>query len=175
MKSFALLGSAVSLASAMCGHGTTLSPRSDIIAAPSFGYTGSIGPLGWHGIASGNMECAIGQQQSPIDILPGTVSSVSGTTLNLQLQNYAHGAELENLGTTLEAFVNGTMVLNNKVHSLRQFHFHTPSEHRIDGEYYPMEVHFVFESAGELDMAHPCLKYMLIVPIQITTLLSLAS
>jgi carbonic anhydrase len=31
---------------------------------------------------------------------------------------------------------------------LKQFHFHSPSEHHINGQVYPMEVHFVFQADG---------------------------
>jgi carbonic anhydrase len=36
-------------------------------------------------------------------------------------------------------------------YKLVQFHFHTPSEHRLHGEQFPMELHFVHRNAlGEL-------------------------
>ena len=50
------------------------------------------------------------------------------------------GAPFENLGSTVEVVVNGTATYNGTTYSLKQYHFHTPSEHRINGEYYPLEV-----------------------------------
>lgn len=35
------------------------------------------------------------------------------------------------------------LVHNDKKYYLREFHFHNPSEHSIDGVFYPMECHFV--------------------------------
>ena len=41
--------------------------------------------------------------------------------------------------------------LGDKVFALKQFHFHTPSEHTFLSKYFPMEAHFVHQSeAGEL-------------------------
>jgi len=40
--------------------------------------------------------------------------------------------------------------VNGKEFELKQFHFHTPSEHTIDGEYFPLEMHMVHEAAGML-------------------------
>lgn len=37
----------------------------------------------------------------------------------------------------------GTMTLDNQVHKLAQFHFHSPSEHTINGQSYPLEMHMV--------------------------------
>jgi hypothetical protein len=31
---------------------------------------------------------------------------------------------------------------------LKQFHFHTPSEHTVDGDYFPLEMHLVHEATG---------------------------
>jgi carbonic anhydrase len=33
-------------------------------------------------------------------------------------------------------------------YSVAQFHFHTPAEHRVNDDFYPMEMHWVFESEG---------------------------
>ncbi|EDR04367.1 uncharacterized protein LACBIDRAFT_237891 [Laccaria bicolor S238N-H82] len=54
-------------------------------------------------------------------------------------------AEFENLGSTVEAevVINGTTIFERKTYSLKQYHFHTPAEHLIDAQFYPMGVHFV--------------------------------
>ncbi|TMJ20230.1 MAG: carbonic anhydrase family protein [Alphaproteobacteria bacterium] len=41
----------------------------------------------------------------------------------------------------------GTLELDGKSYELRQYHFHTPAEHRIDGAVAAMEIHYVFEAA----------------------------
>jgi carbonic anhydrase len=37
----------------------------------------------------------------------------------------------------------GTLTIDDKAYQLAQLHFHTPSEHTIDGTRYPAEVHLV--------------------------------
>jgi carbonic anhydrase len=51
----------------------------------------------------------------------------------------------ENLGHTVQVdFKDGsTCISNGKNYTSKQFHFHTPSEHLIDGITYPMEMHIV--------------------------------
>jgi hypothetical protein len=34
---------------------------------------------------------------------------------------------------------------NGRIYDLSQFHFHDPSEHRVDGRTYPMEIHLVHQ------------------------------
>ncbi|KAB5558675.1 carbonate dehydratase [Coniochaeta sp. 2T2.1] len=161
MKSLVLLPSIASLATAFCGHGTSLHPRDDHTPAPisTFGYDGITGPLGWHALnMSANSLCALGKHQSPINIIKKDYPC-STPPLNFTFDDYPHGAEIENLGTTLEVFINGSMSLpqppcdggargkcTDKLYKLRQFHFHSSSEHHIEGVMYPMEVHFVFQA-----------------------------
>jgi carbonic anhydrase len=57
--------------------------------------------------------------------------------------------EFENLGTTIEVVLNGTTTIAGKEFRLMQFHMHTPSEHHVNGEYQPLEVHIVHEETGE--------------------------
>jgi carbonic anhydrase len=57
--------------------------------------------------------------------------------------------EFENLGTTVEVIANGTTEFGGKTFNLKQFHFHSPSEHRINEEYFPLEMHMVHEAAGK--------------------------
>lgn len=51
----------------------------------------------------------------------------------------------ENLGSTIEVLANGTTNFEGTDFRLVQFHMHTPSEHHIDGEYYPLELHMVHQ------------------------------
>ena len=49
---------------------------------------------------------------------------------------------------------NGTFIrgknATESTYNLAQFHFHSPSEHRIDGEDYPMELHLVHTQGTKL-------------------------
>jgi carbonic anhydrase len=60
--------------------------------------------------------------------------------------------ELNNGHTVQVSHKSGCHVaLNNLTYNLRQFHFHEPSEHHIDGKTFPMEMHFVHQNeAGEI-------------------------
>ena len=83
-------------------------------------------------------------------MIDSTISYVPGSSIEWTVPNYDEGAEFENLGTNVEVVVNGSMVDRNsgKHFELAQFHFHTPAEHRVDDMFYPMEMHWVFESDG---------------------------
>jgi carbonic anhydrase len=63
--------------------------------------------------------------------------------------NNVEEAEFENLGTTLEVLATGTTTFAGTEFALKQFHMHTPSEHRIAEEYFPLEVHMVHEAADK--------------------------
>ncbi|GKZ35670.1 hypothetical protein AbraIFM66950_006416 [Aspergillus brasiliensis] len=127
---------------ASCFHNTPLARRT---TAPSFGYTAEHGPLNWYGLdPSANVACATGTHQSPIVIGSSEISKVDNKTVVLNIPTVSD-LEFENLGTTIEVpLTNGTLVVGDHTYTLAQFHFHTPSEHRIDEEHFPMEAHFVF-------------------------------
>jgi carbonic anhydrase len=150
----ALLVLAPALSAASCLHGTTLVPRSEHGAAgaapaPTFGYSGAHGPLHWHTLqAPAYNKCARGRHQSPINIEPNatTITALHDAEKRPRL-HYPHvpSAQLHNLGTTLQTPVNGSLAFGGATWALKQFHFHTPSEHRLEEEYFPVEVHFVHE------------------------------
>ncbi len=54
-----------------------------------------------------------------------------------------------NNGHTIEVETEGSnsLILDGIVYELKQFHFHTPSEHRVGGSGYDMELHLVHASA----------------------------
>ncbi|KAL9118468.1 MAG: hypothetical protein Q9187_004985 [Circinaria calcarea] len=135
--------------SASCIHGTHLLPRqSETVPISNFGYSGNIGPLNWVSInETANALCSLGRFQSPINI-DASIELDNGTSSTLRIPDVEE-ADFENLGTTVEVVVNGTLVDRGKEYALAQFHFHTPSEHRVFGEYQAMEAHFVFQAEGE--------------------------
>jgi carbonic anhydrase len=150
MKTFAI-ASFASLAAAVCHHGTTLSPRSAGLAKRAegaFGFHELEGALNWHGLDPLNELCAVGTNQSPINVNGGQ-TSVGGSSFSLSVNSYPSGAEFENLGTTVQVYADGSATVGGVSYNLAQFHFHTPSEHHLHGEYFPAEVHFVFQAAGK--------------------------
>ncbi|KAL6901192.1 alpha carbonic anhydrase [Trichoderma evansii] len=134
---------------AACDYGTHLYPREHTVPVSTFGYNGLIGPLNWYGLnKTANKLCATGQHQSPI-VLDSSIATAQGSSISFNVDAYPFGTEFENLGSTLEVPVNGTLKAGGKNYKLAQFHFHTPSEHRINSEYHPMELHFVFSTADK--------------------------
>jgi carbonic anhydrase len=104
------------------------------------------GPQSWLHLCSakpGPSSCG-GSRQSPIDIV--TTSVVNADSFRLSEDYEQHTIEVENNGHTLEFEAdNDVLTLNGSKYVLKQFHFHTPSEHKMDGKQYPMEIHFVHQ------------------------------
>jgi carbonic anhydrase len=84
-----------------------------------------------------------GQAQSPIDIISDSTIKDSSQFISIKFNTGI--TAVENLGHTIQLdFKEGsTTVAGGKTYSSKQFHFHTPSEHMIDGITYPMEMHIV--------------------------------
>ena len=123
-----------------------------------WGYEGDIGPEHWADLSPDFAMCRDGAEQSPIDLAGAT--EVEGAALErrlgetvLNLEQRARVMDIVDNGHTIQVTNDVPMALDmDGVHyELVQFHFHAPSEHTIDGEHAPLEVHFVHKSAaGEL-------------------------
>jgi len=81
--------------------------------------------------------------QSPVNILSD--STLTDTNQEVAIKFGTDITEIENLGHTIQLdFKAGSdFSVGGKTFTSRQFHFHTPSEHLIDGVTYPMEMHIV--------------------------------
>ncbi|OCL04901.1 carbonic anhydrase [Glonium stellatum] len=136
-----------SYATASCLHGTSHLLRRTTpdgrVAVSKFGYTESEGPLHWAGLSTNNSACAMGTTQSPINIDSSIPTAIYAPKVSIPS---VQSAEFENLGSTVEVVVNGTATFNGTNYALKQFHFHTPSEHRINEEYFPLEMHMVHQA-----------------------------
>ena len=114
--------------------------------APHWSYEGEEGPEHWGEIADLYRMCSEGKNQSPIDI---TVDVHAGLP---ELVFDYHSSDLSeiNNGHTIQQNVQPgsymTITGRDVRYELKQFHFHSPSEHKIDGRSYAMELHFVHVS-----------------------------
>jgi carbonic anhydrase len=87
--------------------------------------------------------------QSPINILTKTVEHVGSRAINVSFKDEVES--VENLGHTIQLnFAEGsTITAYGKVFHFEQMHFHTPSEHLLDGMRFPMDLHIVNDSIDE--------------------------
>jgi carbonic anhydrase len=83
-----------------------------------------------------------GLMQSPINIL-STETAAGHHEITLHFNDEIN--EIENLGHTilLDFQPGSTITFDENVYEFLQLHFHTPSEHLVDGITYPMEMHIV--------------------------------
>lgn len=119
--------------------------------APHWGYNCQEGaPFEWGLLAEEFAECLEGQEQSPIPI--STTGSIHRPLPPLQTEYQTANLRVVNDGHTVEAFiqglVGGTLRIGSRTYRLERFHWHTPSEHWIDGNVFPMELHMVHAAAG---------------------------
>lgn len=110
----------------------------------------SQGPAGWAALDPvKNALCAKGTAQSPINLIGGVTRSVPKGQLSFFIPDMTKGADFENLGTTVEVMAEGgKLSLAGTQYTLRQFHFHLPSEHLDHGLSMAMEMHMVWEADG---------------------------
>src|SRR6187431_2974849 len=82
-----------------------------------------------------------GFEQSPININSSDSSSNNTHKITLYFNDKIN--KIENLGHTVQLdFKDGsTITYDDTVFTFKQCHFHTPSEHLIDGITFPMEMH----------------------------------
>jgi len=132
-----------------------------------WGYgDGPNGPAHWGELNSEYATCAAGKQQSPINfelnIKEAALPSI-GWTYPEEAAEDKDGKDSEVLG---REFYNGhtfevedlgepRILLDGITYELQRLHVHTPSEHRVAGRHYDMELHFVHsaEVDGETKIA----------------------
>ena len=119
--------------------------------APHWTYEGEHGPAAWAQLAPENATCANGHRQSPIDITDGIKVELDA----VQFVYQPTGFRVIDNGHTVQVNVapgNAIEVLGKR-YELVQFHFHRPSEERIDGKPFDMVVHLLHKSVdGQLAM-----------------------
>jgi carbonic anhydrase len=107
-------------------------------------YLGVEGPEHWSMLTPEYRTCEAGRQQSPINI---TMAHHDHNPEPLEFHYQTSAVHELNNGHTIQvSHVSGCHVnLNHHTYQLRQFHFHEPSEHHIEGTGFPMEMHLVHQ------------------------------
>ena len=108
---------------------------------PHWGYEGHSGPEHWGELAPDYETCGKGKNQSPINL----TGMVEATLPALSLAYQTGGQSVLNNGHTVQVSyeAGSQLTVDERRFELKQFHFHVPSENRIEGESFPMEAHFV--------------------------------
>jgi len=107
-----------------------------------WGYTGHDSPESWGELSEEFRLCSTGKNQSPVNI----TETVSGRLPAIKVNYKPSVVNVENNGHTIQVnYPEGgnTVSVNGRTHTLKQFHFHVPSENQIKGRTFPMEAHFV--------------------------------
>ncbi len=100
-----------------------------------------------------------GFEQSPVNIISAT-NNDGKHDITLYFKDEIN--KIENLGHTVQLdFAEGSSITqDDTIFAFKQCHFHTPSEHLIDGMTYPMEMHIVNIMPNEDKNATP--QYLVI-------------
>jgi carbonic anhydrase len=104
-------------------------------------YDGSQGPDAWGKLRPEYSKCASGQRQSPIDIRGGIAVDLEPIKFDYRPSAFS---VIDN-GHTVQVNVEpgNAITITGKRYELVQFHFHRPSEERINGRQYDMVAHLV--------------------------------
>ena len=122
------------------------------LEAPPWGYSAADGPARWAELSSNYAVCGTGGDQSPVDIAGYQVADDPPPVFAYE----GSSTHLEHLDTTVHVQFAGRnlLTLAEGDYVLRQIHWHTPSEHQVDGRSFPMEMHLVHgRGSGEFAVA----------------------
>ncbi|MCH8623027.1 carbonic anhydrase family protein [Undibacterium sp. TS12] len=116
-------------------------------APAHWGYEGKTGPAKWGALDEANSACKLSKEQSPIDIIDSKTKKAALPALDFKY--VAGSAEVINNGHTIQLNLpaGSSMKVGSDEANLLQFHFHTPSEEKINGKTYPLVAHFVHKNA----------------------------
>lgn len=120
-------------------------PESDTLANQQQNKTWNYENTNWEEMAGSECESAV---QSPVNIVTNDIIEADLAAIDYEYEPFA--MKIVDNGHTIQ--VQGTedsyIAVEGKRYQFRQFHFHYPSEHTINGKTYPMEMHLVHQEKG---------------------------
>jgi carbonic anhydrase len=112
-------------------------------------YSGATGPEKWSTLEHDFGSCALGKTQSPIDI-----RDVEAREADLPAIDFAYQASplkiIDNGHTIQVNYAPGSFIsVGGRRYELVQFHFHKPSEEKLNGKGYDMVAHLVHKDSDD--------------------------
>jgi carbonic anhydrase len=110
----------------------------------TWSYEGETGPAAWGTLDPAFAACGSGREQSPVDIPAEAPVRADDVTYDYQpsaLTIVDNGHAIQ-----VDYDEGSSVVIGDTPYHLRQFHFHSPSEHTVDGDPADMELHLVHVS-----------------------------
>lgn len=119
-----------------------------------WGYAGDRGPENWGSLSDKYSECSEGREQSPIDIATEAVDS-SGDPPRLSFAYRDEAVRTINTGLFVKvkyeedksSIAKSSIAIGEREYRLIEIHPHTPGEHTVDSQGFPMEMHLVHRGA----------------------------
>lgn len=111
-----------------------------------WGYVGANSPEHWGELSPEFQLCQRGRHQTPIDISATTTVESAALRLNYR----ATLLSIKNTDRTIQVnYAPGSfLTFQRETFQLLQFHFHHPSEHRLNGQRFDLEIHLVHRAAS---------------------------
>ena len=111
---------------------------------PHWGYIGEEGAENWSKLSPEFSSCELGIAQSPINI----ESPIEAKLNELEFDYQNSPLRIINNGHTIQVnYQSGSVLkLDGESYELVQFHFHHPSEHKVNDQNFPMELHLVHQN-----------------------------
>ncbi len=113
--------------------------------AAHWAYEGEGGPKNWGGLKPEFAKCSTGLRQSPIDIRDGIKVQLDPVQIDYRPSAFR---VIDNGHTVQVNMAPGNLIeVIGRRYELLQFHFHRPSEERINGRQFEMVAHLVHKDA----------------------------
>ncbi|CAD6265211.1 unnamed protein product [Miscanthus lutarioriparius] len=108
------------------------------------------GPENWGKIKPEWANCSVGRMQSPIDLSHERAKLVQSLGYLKTSYRPAQATIVNSGHDVMVSFKGdaGSLVINGTTYNLKQLHWHTPSEHTIDGRRYDLELHLVHQTSA---------------------------
>ena len=111
--------------------------------AAEWGYEGAGAPEHWGDLSPDYHLAKDGREQSPIDVHATATAALPALEFDyrpalIRMVYNGHSVQENEDGDS-------HLTVEGKRYKLEQFHFHSPSEHTVDGKSFAMELHFVHE------------------------------
>jgi carbonic anhydrase len=108
-------------------------------------YDENTGPQYWGELDPSYRACAVGKEQSPINIEVSQAKMSENLEL-IVIQYKPTIFSIEHNGKTIQVNPetrDNSVMIDGIEYKMEQFHFHTPSEHQLNGKHNHMELHLV--------------------------------